>query len=364
MKVSALLSLTKHIKRKDKKAKALLLLIVILIALFSPYVQPGKVFASTPLQVYYRPDRMAANTAANGSVSGSVCVKPSGAVTETSATIIFPSGWTIDTTTSAWTLDTSATNIPNGTTQWPTTTSGNATSANNGTKAVTFTVGDITATAAVNCFHFTATGSTTTSVTGDSQIGSIATNADSTARSYATSQVTSDQISVTASVSQLFSFSLTAGTHSLSLTPGGAVASSGTPSTTTISTNAPNGYQAWVKSQYAALRSTTLGAGSDIASATFTDGGNIVTLTGVTNGYVLDCQNSSGTPCNFSNANYKGNGSTSGGNLSTSYQILAGSANPANADAFTLAARAKVGATQKPATDYADTITINAAGTF
>ncbi len=349
---------TKHFSRKQLQAISLLLLVV--GSTFYAFLTPNKAQGAVTL-AYYKPDRMKADTAANGSVSGNVCLKTGTAGTETTATVVFPSGWTLDETEANWVLDTTANNIPPGTTQWPSTTTGDSTSAVNASKTVTWTVGNLASGATTYCFHFTASGSTTTSVTGDNQEGTIATDIDS-AYTYATSQTTNDQLSVTASVSQIFSFSLTAGVHTLALSPGGSTVSSGTASSGSIGTNAPNGYITWVKSTYGALRSTVLGAGQDISAGSYAAGSNIVDLAGTT-GYVLDCQDTAGTGC-ATTVDYNGNATTSGGKLSTNFKPLANKTSPATADTFTLKVRAKVAATQQPGTDYADTITVDAAGQF
>jgi hypothetical protein len=349
---------TQHFNRKKLQALSLLLLVV--GSTFYAFLTPNKAQGAVTL-AYYKPDRMKADTAANGSVSGNICLKTGTSGTESSATVVFPSTWTLDTTLSAWTLDTTANNIPPGTTQWPSTGSGDATAANNGTHTVTWTVGNLASGATTYCFHFTATGSTTTSVTGTDQTGTIATDVDS-AYTYATSQTTNDQLSVTATVSQIFSFSLTAGAHSLTLTPGGSTVSSGTASSGSIGTNAPNGYFAWVKSSNGALHSTVLGSGSDITAGSFAAGSNTVDLASTT-GYVLDCQDTAGTGC-ATGVDFNGNGTTSGGKLPTTFKVLANKTSPTTADTFTLKVRAKVAVSQQPAADYADTITVDAAGQF
>ena len=120
---------------------------------------------------------------------------------------------------------------------------------------------------------------------------------------------------------------------------------------------------AWIKSQNAALNSPS--TSGSIASATWTSGsGNITDLASATSGYVVDVQ--PGTHLTSANiaTEYYGNNTSSGGNLATTFEQIASHSVPATGDTFTMAVRARAATTTPDATDYADTLTVTAAGQF
>jgi len=364
---SSMSYLPKPLQKLTKRQRdSLVLIFLLFLFAFYPLLSPVKTFAAPT--AYFMPDRMLTST----STGGSVCFNPtSNETTVGQMAISFPGNGTqgaasfgVNTTGSNWTWDT--TNIPPGTTAFP----GTASTSTVSTNTVTFKVSTAQTlnTGTTYCLHFTGTNTLTTPTAANSNLtGTIQLNNTSgtlltgESDSYATASVSNDQLAVTASVGQTFSFSLTAGNHALGALSSSTVTSSPSTSTGTISTNARNGYTVWVKSANGALLSTSTGA--TITAGTFASGSNVVDLSSNT-GYVLDCQNSTNTPCNAGSANFKGNGSTSGGKLPTTFQVLAGGSAPTTSDAFTLAARAKISTTQTPASDYADTITVSAAGQF
>jgi hypothetical protein len=335
--------------KKFKALGYLLIGLTIVWSLSNFFISPAKAAFT---QIYYRPDRMTAATAP----SGSVCAKTATAGSETSMTIIFPSTYTIDTTLNTWNLDTTATNIPTGSTQWPTTTSGNATAANNGTKAVTWTVGDLSSTSTLYCLHFTATGTSVSGSAADNLTGTIATNIDS-ALSYAVSLVASgaDLVTVSATVPTTFSFALGSNAAALGTLSTSAVTSA-TGITATISTNARLGWSAWVKNT--GLTSTAASA-SVAAPGSY---GSTFDLSSVT-GYGLDVNAGSGTPT--VDSAYDGTADTNFvGVLQTAFKPIATKSTPGASDTVTLRFRAKIASTQAAATDYSDTVTVVAAGNF
>lgn len=343
------------VKLGKKQLSHILLSLAVAAGLVEPFLFAGPAQAAFTF-VEYRPDRMAAATAP----SGVVCVKTGTSGTESTMTIVFPSTYTIDTTTSNWTLDTTASNIPSGTTQWPSTGSGNATSANNSTKAVAFTVGDLSSGATTYCLHFTAGGTSVSGSAANDLSGSIATDVDS-AKSYAVSLVTagSEQITVTATVPPTFTFSLSSNSEALGTLSTGSV-TSGAASTLSISTNATSGWQAWMKSANGTLHSTA--TSDDISAGTYQTGsGNIVDLSSTT-GYVVDVNTGTGTPT--VDAAFDGNTTNKGGVPSTNFAFIATKGTPGAGDTVDIIARAKPSATNKAATDYTDTLTITAAGQF
>jgi type II secretory pathway pseudopilin PulG len=154
------------------------------------------VFALDFGQAYIRFDRMQTSSA----LSGLVCAKPSsaGAGNEAKVQVIFPSDFSINTSTSNWT--TSTTNLPGGTTAWP--SIGASASTVSGT-TVTFSGGDLTNGASTYCFRFTGNSSTTASTTGNKN-GYIRTllSDDTVVNStqFGVVLVNNDQVTVTATV--------------------------------------------------------------------------------------------------------------------------------------------------------------------
>jgi hypothetical protein len=313
---------------------------------------------------YVRLDRMATSATGTASTGATICMTPQTTGTVAKVLISFPGNGTagaasfgLSSTAANYTLGTS--NIPAGSSAWPGIGSNPSSVATN-----VITVASSTLTLGTQyCFNFVgATTITNPSSTGTNLTGTIQTQTAGSAPidtiNWATAIISNDQIAVTASVPSTFSFSLSGNTATLgTLTTSGATSASAI--TASVSTNANNGFLSWVKSANAGLNSPS--SGGTLPSASFVaTGGNIVDMAS-TSGYVLDVQNTSSSTIT---AYYAGNGSTSGGNLSTNYQQTASSAAPVNNAQFTLAVRARAAATTKAATDYADTLTVSASGQF
>jgi len=229
--------------------------------------------------------------------------------------------------------------------------------------AVTIVSGDLTSTVPWYCFNFTSTGGTNGS-SGNDQVGAVTTQTAASATIdssfYATSLVStnSDQITVIGEVPPTFSFLLsgTADTFTTNLSTTVALTNG---RDLTIGTNAANGWMAWVKSANAALNSAA-------TAATITTYGTLngaaESLTGGNYGYVLDVAPGAGSPT--IDGEYDGNGTDSGGTLSTSFQQIASNTGPATGDVVTLKELARVTASQTAANDYTDTLTVIAAGLY
>lgn len=330
------------------------LLAVVVLPIFSETAE-----AANLQQVSVRLDRMIATTA----TTGMVCVKTAVAdVTEANVVVTFPTGFTVSEVLANWTVTT--TNIPSDATIWP--GIGTATAAVAATRVVTFPSTDL----AVNtlyCFNWSDTAALTTGSSGNSQTGTIASGGNSS--TFSTSIITSgtDLIGVTATVPATFTFSLSANTDTfasaLSTT---AQLSNGV--TATIATNAASGWVAWVKSANQSLDSASTGA--TIATiGTVND--TVDTLTAANYGYLLDVtfvDSGTGTGTVTQGAGYgqeyDGNSSNSGGTLSAAFQPIASSSGTTDGDTVTLKELARITAVQAAATDYADTLTVVAAGRF
>lgn len=333
----------------------------LLIVLVAPILLSKTASAGNLSQAYVRLDRLAASTA----TGGTVCAKPSTAGTEVDVQVAFPTGFTVNTTATNWTVTT--TNLPSGATAWPGIGTASAVSG----QTVTFPSTDLTV-ATLYCFNFASSSTLTTSTAGNDKTGTITVRASGAATidssSYALSIVSNDQIVVTATVPATFSFALSGNTDAFTtnLSSSSVVSTSGR--TVTIGTNAASGWVAWVKSANAALNSASTSA--TIATSGSLD--NAPTNLNPTTGYVLDVDittdsgTGTGTVTQASNygAEYNGTTTEEGGTLSTTFQPIAASSGTTDGDVITLTERAFISAVQAAATDYTDTLTIVAAGRF
>lgn len=311
-------------------------------------------------QVYIRLDRLKASTA----TGGTVCAQADTVATEADVQIVFPTGFTVNSTASNWTVTT--TNLPSGASAWPGIGTASAVSG----QTVTFPSSDLTV-STLYCFNFSGTSTLTTSTAGNDKTGTVTTRATGPttidSSGYALSIVSDDQIVVTATVPATFSFSLSGNTDTFTGNLGTTTVST-TGRTVTIATNAASGWVAWVKSANAALNSASTGA--SIATAGSVD--NSPTDLASSTGYVLDVNvttdsgTGTGTVSQASNygAEYNGTNTTSGGTLSTTFQPIAAADGTTDGDVLTLIERAKITAVQAAATDYTDTLTVVAAGRF
>lgn len=332
------------------------------------------VFVTTPLYnvsnqahaaafevAYLKIDRMKASTA----TGGTICAQPATVGTEADVQIEFPTGFTVNTTASNWTVTT--TNLPSGATAWP----GIGTATAVSSQTVTFPSDDLTV-STLYCFNFAASSTLTTSTAGSSKTGTITTRTSGPATidttDYATAVISDDQIVISAVVPAIFTFALSANVDSFTtdLSSSSTVSTSGV--TTTVATNGGSGWIQWVKSANAALSSA--GTGESIATAGSVD--DSPTDLASTTGYVLDVDittdsgTGDGTVSQAAGygAEYAGANTTSGGTLSTTFQPIAASDGTTDGDVLTLIERAKISAVQAAATDYTDTLTVIAAGRF
>lgn len=342
---------------KNKKVHVLLALLL-LCNMILPFLLPQQTEAAVFTHAYVRLDRLKASTA----TGGTVCARPATASTEASVQVTFPSGFTVNGTASNWTVTT--TNLPSGTTAWVSIATATAVSS----QTVTFPSGDLVV-GTTYCFNFSGTNTLTNNSAGDSQTGSITTRTSAPATidstTYALSIIAEDQVTVTATVGQIFTFALSGTTMPLGTLSTSSVTSS-TSRTLSIATNAPAGWVAWVKSANGNLASSTTGtnisspgssndtpdslaaqAGYVLGVAITTDGGGSGTVS-----------QASGYGAEFADS------SNSGGHLSTTFDAIAASNGTTDGDVLTATAKAKVSATQAPASDYTDTLTFVAAGRF
>ena len=351
---------------------------IVVLSLSYSFMYPQKSIASA--NGFLRLDRQSAGAA----LAGVVCEKSSLTAGGVQKVIVaFPSTFSLTGANTTWTIDTTAANMPNGAstgdsftaTAWPgINTVGGPTVVDNATKAAVFTSSDLTNASLTYCFHFTA-GTSTVGTTGSDKTGAITTYSGvntSTAATvetlgYATAitnGANSEQIQVTASVSATFSFALSGGATGQALPLG--VLNSGTPVTTpyrvtaTISTNATNGFLSWVKSANAGLLSNA--TSTTIAYAGSYDGAPS-DLTGTTGVGVFGVTGTN-APTIAPEYNTTDAGNSVGFVSNTSFDLLASKTGNQSGTTFTIGARAKPAGSVPAGTDYTDTLTVVASGSF
>jgi hypothetical protein len=346
---------------KFAKKVSFINMVALVAGIAAPLVLSQQAQAANLTSTSVRLDRMKATTA----TGGTVCTRPTTVDVETLVKVTFPAGFVVTATPANWTVTT--TNLPAGTSAWP----GILTATSATGQDVTFPSGDLVI-GTTYCFNFSGTNTLTTGAAGNDKSGVVTTQkAGPTtidSANYATAIVSDDQIVVTAVVPPNFSFALSGNTDTFTANLSSSAVVSTSGRTTTISTNANNGWIAWVKSTNAGLNS--LSTGASIATAGVLD--NAPTDLAATTGYVLntaittDSALGTGTVSQLANfgAEYAGN-ATSGGTLSnTAFQAIASSNGTTGGDVLTLIERAKVTAVQAAANDYTDTLTVIAAGRF
>lgn len=317
-------------------------------------------------EAYLRLDRMKASTA----TGGTVCAKwATTAGTDAKIKVTFPTGFTVNSTASNWTVTT--TNLPANGNAMPGITTGSVVSS----QTVTFPISDIASNSTLYCFNFTGTSTLTTSTAGVDKQGTIqvTTSADAEidAGNYATAVIADDQIVVTATVPSTFTMTLSANTQALGVLSTSSV-TSGSGVAMGVITNAANGWISWVRSTDpdadadAMLYSVATG---DSIPTTGTVDDTPSTISAGTEGYVLDADltTDSGTAGSGTvtiDAEYNGTTTSMGGALSTIYSEFATADGPTDGDTITLVPRVTISGLTQAATDYSDTLTVVAAGNF
>lgn len=357
------MNLLKPLTLRIEQQISLFFLFAALLYVFLPYISIPESKAATFGATYVRLDRMAASTATTGLVCATTPGSDTG--TEASVQVTFPSGFTVSSDTSDWAVAT--TDIPNGATAWP----GIGTATDVTGQTVTFPSNDLS-TSTLYCFRWTNTDALTTASAGNNYTGTITTQSSAPAELDTDSfvlAVQDDQIGVTATVDQIFTFAtgsdIALGTLTVDSVDDGS-------STVNISTNGANGYIAWVSSANAALNSA--GTGATIPTTGSVDN-SVSTLSGATYGYLLDVilttdGNGTGTLSQAANYGQEYDGgdtcsaSSTGGTLSTTLTPIAASNGTTDGDVLTLCALVRINAAQTAASDYTDTLTVVAAGRF
>jgi len=329
---------------------------VLLCSVIIPVAARSGAKAATLSQVFVRFDRMKISAP----TTGTVCAKPATVATEASVQVDFPASYTVSTTLGDWTVNTSNLAWPSGASAWPGV--GTATAA--ASQTVTFPSTDLVV-GTLYCFNWTSTAAVSVkSSATSSNTGTVTTRTSAPATidtaTYATASITDDQIVVSATVPQAFSFALSGNTDSLGTLSSGSITNSPTPRTATVNTNAKNGWYVWAKDANTGLNSSS--AAATIASTT--PGSNSIISAG-TEGFntgVASAQ-TGGTGTISVDAAFA-NGAGQGGGLDTTLRTLASSNGTANNAVLTLTNHVTISASTPAATDYSDTITVVGAGLF
>ncbi len=367
---------------KIKKNRRLYILALALLAsqLLLPIFTP-KAHAGTLSKTLVRFDRMIQSTGGVGDVftTGTVCLAASagGAGTEAFVKVTFPTGMTVNGTTSNWSTNTTSTNMawPSGASAIPTSAGtsgfvGNASANAASGQDVTWKINDLPDTG-LYCFNWTNSSNAlkTNTATGNNQQGTVTTqNSGPTtidSNTFQTSTIANDQITVTASVGATFTFTLSGTADSLGALSTGAVTTSPTPRTITINSSANNGWFVWGKDSNQGLNSSS--ASYTLASNCSSGAGSNSTLSAGTEGYNLGLTFSQvgGSGTITIAAPFVGNATGKGGGLcSGNLQTLATSDGTADTAVLTIKNNAAINGATRAASDYTDLQTYVGAGMF
>lgn len=348
--------------QRTKKLHLGIAVALVVSAIVSPFIVLNAFAAVGKGMVRF--DRMKASTP----TTGMVCFTPATTSTDVKTwSVAFPAGYIVSTTAANWqTSNITTTNLPSGASAWP-----NATSATASVSSQTVTWTNSSAqtmnSGTQYCYNWSSTSAVTTASGANPNLTGSVTTFNSSATqidtsSYATATIADDQIQVTATVPALFSFALSGNTDPLGTLSTGSIATSATPITATVNTNAKNGWTVWARDLNTGLTSGS--ASKTIASTT---PGTNSTLVAGTEGYntgVASTQaGGSGTITIQTPFVYSGTLGRGGG-LNTTLAPLAISTGTADTAVLTLRNNIAINPTTPAATDYADTITVVGAGLF
>lgn len=343
------------IKMRLSNSKPLIIAVVISLVIL-PVITAVRANAAALTQVEVRFDRMKVSEPS----TGTVCAKPTTVGTEAGVMVSFPTSYTLG---AAGTFTVNTTNLawPTGGTAW----TGIGTASAVAGQDVTFPSGELTV-GTLYCFNWiNAAAVAIKAGATSSNVGAVTTQASGPttidSSSFTTASITDDQIVVTATVPSAFSFTLSGNTDALGNLTTGSVATSPTPRTVTLNTNAKSGWQVWARDLNTGLSSAS--AVSTIASRT---PGTNSTLTAGSNGYNTGITSSQvgGTGTITVAAPFVGTAAFQGGGLDTTLRTLASSSGTADTAVLTVKNNVSISPTQPAASDYTDTITIVGAGLF
>lgn len=355
------------------------LFLAVLLYTLLPFLLARPAHAAALTEASIRLDRVGASEEFNTTTGYKVLVvlKPATVGSIGKVRVTFP-------VSSAFTLDTTATNFDTTITGLPSTYHGEsltgATVTNNEASAVsggavTFDVTSMSS--STTLYGFFITCNATTCITNPSSgnagqhtitvetLTGASAQIDSKSVVVDTVGTDGDQVAVTATVAPTFNFALSGNSISL-----------GTLSTSTqttgnvtvdIDTNASNGYVAWIRSEGAA---DTLASATASDAINSTDTGACVDPARGSEAYLVDVNASAGTgaggvltvateyDCTDTG------GDRQGGVIDTAYEQIADRTGVVDSDTLTLTALVDISAVNKAATDYTDTWEVVGAGDF
>jgi hypothetical protein len=341
-----------------------------MLAVVMPLV-PQTAYAASATEAILRLDRMAVST----TTGGTVCWKTATVATEATVVVTFPTGYTVNGTTSNW--PTTVTNLPpdpaTGTaaTAWP---SIGSTASSVAGQVVTFASGDLTANT-FYCFNFgdaTHFPVTNPGSPASSQQANIVTNTSTPTQidigKVALAVIANDQVTVTATVPPIFTFSLLSNTDSFPTDLSTSAVTVSTGVNIQVGTNAKGGWTIWIKDANQGLRSSTT-----LHTIPTVVGGTAQTLTTGQEHYGIDGTiasnpgGGSGGVCTAATtAPYNGNLTTTAGQAFAAYQQLAACTNGVSStnDQVTMQELATIASNTPAGSDYSDIITVVGAGNF
>lgn len=339
----------------SKRSALVLILIVLLQVVYPLSIARADALAQAELRFY----RLATSVAANSSTARIlVKLNPDKVVTETEVRVTFDAGYTVDGTASN--IDVSTTSLPSECTAAP----GIGTEANAvSSQQVDFTVTDLTATTTY-CFYIT--GGITNPGSANSYTSTIYTLSGSNVveeeSDVTVSHITNDQVVVSAVVPATFTFALGANTTSFTADLSTSATRSTTGVTGTVTTNAGNGWTAFLRSANAGLDSAATGDTID------TSGSIDNAPTSISNGseyYQLDVDETADPNTNGSiDAEYDGSAAQGGTFNGSDLEAIASGTGATTGYVFTLVGKAAISGTTQAANDYTDTWTVVASGNF
>jgi hypothetical protein len=223
----------------------------------------------------------------------------------------------------------------------------------------TFTITGVTALTSTTkyCFFLTSTNSFTNPAAGVYS-ATITAGSDSQTLSYDVLSSGANAITVSGTVAPTFTMALGANTDALGTLSSAAVTNSAGV-TTTITTNAQNGWFVYAEDSNAGLKSTL--TSHTIATVPVNAAFNFGTSTGAEK-YGLNVTGLTNTTAVAAYAN----GSNNGAGLATGtfYQIASNASAPNPSSTFTTKEIADIAPNTNPATDYSDVVTLVGSGSF
>lgn len=384
------------IHQKIIKRLRIAAILALLVQTLVPFVV-GTAQAATPpwsnVEIIF--NRLQASTATTGTICTKWSASNVSAITggTTTLSVVFPAGFTVNTTVGNWTINTtSQADWPTGASALPTISAPTGGTGVVGQQVNFNFTGVGLSSAGTYCFNWTNTAAISTSTAGNNLTGSITmasgTYPGSTAQltsNWATSVVSNDQVTVTAVVPPTFVLALSGNAQAFTANLSPSATTSTAALTATVTTNAASGYVCFVQdanfktvtdagsspaNRHGALTSATA-AGYAISNNTASSLGTAAhtVATGSEDyGFAVTtvAQGGGGQAGTASaNAAYDSTVGTKAGTLDQTQLRPFGSSNgTSNGDVFTFVERAEIAGITPAATDYTDTLTIVAAGMF